>query len=173
MEGNGIWHVPRRLNTSSNVWIKECKHINWHARVFIALYNWGFSLEEMALFLGVHDWQLQPFWELLEETDHPIVRAAMDHGLPVHCCAALPYQQTVVCPGCGEETKYIPCVRCAASGRKHNPYLQISDEDSIHAPKAPKPTDAIPGSTEKIEVMRARYSAGEAVFHRDDPRFVW
>ena len=32
----------------------------------------------------------------------------------------------------------------------------------------PDPTDAVPGTTEKIEIMRRRYNAGEELHHPDD-----
>jgi hypothetical protein len=34
----------------------------------------------------------------------------------------------------------------------------------------PQPTIAVPGSREKIEVMRLRFERGEQIFHPDDPR---
>jgi hypothetical protein len=34
--------------------------------------------------------------------------------------------------------------------------------------KEPKPTQALPGSEEKIQVLMARVEAGEILFHKDD-----
>jgi hypothetical protein len=38
---------------------------------------------------------------------------------------------------------------------------------------AAKPTEARPGSAEKLEVMRLRVAAGRSCFHPDDNQIIW
>lgn len=52
------------------------------------------------------------------------------------------------------------------------PQIRKSETISVRCPKLKrcKPTDALPGSPEKIEVLRARVAAGEELWHPKDPR---
>lgn len=41
-------------------------------------------------------------------------------------------------------------------------------QPQLFTDEQPQPTDAIPGSPEKIEVLRLRYLKGEDLWHKDD-----
>lgn len=69
------------------------------------------------------------------------------------------------CHTCREKIDIVPCVKCS-------PWDGDADEDdNLELRECPTPTDAKPGTIDKILVMRARLEAGYSVFCEGDA--VW
>lgn len=153
--------------------IRSPRHVNWRTRVVIGMMNAGFTVAEMVRRLRTREKVLLSFIDRLERSQNPVIRHCLRHGLPADVSATLPDEETWRCPDCGNDSRYIPCVRCAAVGEGcSEPFFGETcslDSESLGAPKEPKePTDAPPGSWEKLQVMQKRFEAGESIFHRND-----
>lgn len=49
-----------------------------------------------------------------------------------------------------------------------NDFRLVREAEEFTPYSKPQPTDALPGSEEKIDVLRARIENGEELFHEDD-----
>lgn len=73
--------------------------------------------------------------------------------------------QPVRCHCCRERIDLVPCVACSPAEE------DTEEEGTIELPECPQPTEARPGTLEKILVMRERLEAGYSVFCEGDA--VW
>lgn len=94
------------------------------------------------------------------------VRHCIDHGLPTSAAVALHKQLT--CTNCGYRTWTLPCLRCWNS---LDDDVGLDDEfmGNGESRKDCRPTHFMPGSWEKIEVLRTRFSLSQELWHPDDP----
>lgn len=107
---------------------------------------------------------------------HPVVDRLLQHGPPATCAVELPNNRSVRCSKCRGLVRLVPCVACTDPSLVDERIIQgsgalmdlDSEEDSEELPPPKWPTDALPGSPEKIEVMRARVALGFSPFHSDD-----
>ena len=125
------------------------------------------TVEEIAYALVVSEQEVHDFLGEIFSSQSPIIKSCLLNGLPPSSSAPLPHRLVWRCDGCGEKTRYLPCVNCCSKSLVESTFRDdfLSGNE---APKTPKPTGASPGSWEKIEVMRKRFSRGESIFHDDD-----
>lgn len=98
-------------------------------------------------------------------SDNAVVRQCLAEGLPRGDGVELPDGEPPVrCLQCGQNCSVVPCMCCARGGDSDRSRC-IADP-----PEPDEPTDATPGSFEKLEVMRKRKEAGRSVFHKGDRR---
>jgi hypothetical protein len=76
--------------------------------------------------------------------------------------------RAVRCEGCGGKIRQLPCPACRALTECSATPADRCDDVAIRP--ASTPTRALPGTAEKIEVMRRRVAAGEAALHPLDAR---
>lgn len=108
---------------------------------------------------------------LVLQSRNPVVVECLRWGLPADCPAHLPQGVTLRCRKCRAKLTAVPCATC---GRR--PLLDQRPEypgrvrmgKPLREPA--EPTEASPGSLEKIRVMRERLERGESCFHPGDPR---
>jgi len=131
----------------------------------------GLSAGKMAVALGLRDMgeimQLAAFVGRIKSSTLPVIREAIECGLPRHCVSALPNNRQLRCPHCRNMVNMVPCPSCARAPTKLRPGLRISKDP-------PPPTAATnykPGTIDKIEELRARFGRGESLFHEDDATF--
>jgi hypothetical protein len=118
---------------------------------------------------------------------HPVVAECLLHGLPKACPGLMPQGSSIRCEQCGGSCNSVPCVKCSKvtynrNGELSSGYeldfrgrlLVIDPDDKDDQPLAEpaEPTAALPGTAEKIAVMRARLERGESCFHDSDPRLI-
>jgi hypothetical protein len=118
---------------------------------------------------------------------HPVVAECLLYGLPKACPGLLPQGSSIRCEQCGGACNSVPCVKCSkpkfnrngelSSGYEYDfrgNLLVIDPDDKDDKPllAPPEAAEALPGTAEKIAIMRARLERGESCFHEDDPRLV-
>jgi hypothetical protein len=113
--------------------------------------------------------KVRRFLKLLTSSSHPIMEAIRYNGLPRGCGASLPEGRSVACPLCRRKVNVVPCVHCTPSELDEK--FPVGVECALDQPLLPaeEPTFALPGSAEKIEVMRQRVARGQSCFHPLDP----
>ena len=130
------------------------------------------------------------FIDLVEKvlrSKHPVVAEALFRGLPKACPGMLPQGSSIRCENCGGLCNSVPCVKCSKTTYNRNGELSSGyeydfrgkllvidpdDKDDVPLTDPAESTEALPGTVEKIAVMRARIEQGESCFHEDDPRLV-
>jgi hypothetical protein len=144
------------------------------ARIVIGLFDYGIDAPaEMADILKIEDATARKlfiaFAAVVIASKEPIVVDLLVWGLPIQFAQELPENVSVRCHGCGANLASLPCQICGrrllcertADRSPHN-----RSGRPIREPK--EPTDATPGSSEKIEIMRQRVARGEGPTHPDD-----
>ena len=73
------------------------------------------------------------------------------------------------------------CFRCSTdaairglypSGNKYTRGPDEMDREDYEPSPCPEPTDALPGTSDKVAVLRERMAARVSLWHEDDPRFT-
>jgi hypothetical protein len=137
--------------------------------VVIGLWHMGVSrFRDIAEVLNVVDVRpLKRLMRNLRTSKNPVVRRSVDVGLPPGVCRPLPWEGTeVYCCLCGMRVTQVPCPVCSLK-----PTRRVKEEPAVidrRRPTEPIPTSAKPGTFEKVNVMRGRVLAGQAVFHPAD-----
>ena len=159
----GLWHlgIIDPLEITGVLWVQE-QH-NDHA---LYAREWHALQDSVEYFL-----------HLVYTLKHPVTEYILDHGLPRGCGAFLPEGKVVHCPTCRHLLNAVPCVLCTDPALqdstlvKHKgQYERPPPTDGLPVPKYA--TCALPGSQEKIEVMRRRASRRETCFHPQDQPLV-
>lgn len=141
-------------------------HLRLSVRVVIGLLAMGFGTADISAILLADRAEMVAFVRMLRASRHPIIYACVREGMPPHASAQLPDEKTVRCRRCGATVNRVPCPSCWMS--------DAGDEEEeldlpMSAPSAP--THYLPGTQEKIEVMRLRVSRWECPFHAKDGTF--
>lgn len=150
--------------------IKHPSHICWKARVVVGLLAMGYGprdAEGLCGMLRCADAQsLGEFMEELIECEHPVVSHCVQHGLPACATAKIPAGR-ILCP-CGAMIDKVNCVICAPPDRWASAAIPFADIRSPIKTKDPRPTDTMPGTPEKIAILRKRVARGEDLHHDED-----
>lgn len=77
--------------------------------------------------------------------------------------SAVKILKPIKCPECRSSINVVPCLSCS----EHHE-VDDQDEDDLVLSECSIPTDALPGTIEKLEVMRSRLEAGLSVFCKGD-----
>ncbi len=146
----------------------------------IGLWNMGYTdLWTVAHLLWIEDLRpLERLYLMLRTTEHRLIRHFVDYGLPPGVCrklavpgpatnAAVP--RRVRCPLCKTMLDYVPCPRCSIRSPAREAPLRRHRVDLVPPPPIHQ-TSTVPGTSEKIAVMRGRYERGEQIFHPRDRR---
>lgn len=106
------------------------------------------------------------------------IRHCILYGLPMSAAAEM--TASIICKSCGLRTKILPCVNCWR-GLDDDPTLDSGDSELIHGAMQDvadtelcqlyRPTKAMPGSEEKLAVLRERVENGVPLWHPEDPVF--
>lgn len=97
------------------------------------------------------------------------IRHCILHGLPLS--AAVKIKEPTLCRNCYSKTVLLPCVRCWR-GMDDDPTVdECENEQAVkeHEMIVVEPTRAIPGTPEKIAVLRRRQELRQPLWHPDDP----
>lgn len=129
----------------------------------IALWNEGYEVREMAVMLGSEAKKIRRFLDRLHRCKHFVVRSCFLKGVPVDAAAPLPNDARIRCTE-GHETKFIPCVQCAAKCKREN---RCKAESSPKL-KPCQPTQALPGTKAKVQVFKTRLKKGQSLYHAED-----
>lgn len=118
---------------------------------------------------GVSVWKIKEIAAAVESgRENRVIAKAIRQGLPLSALESLENGETYVCKTCHHRREYVPCRKCAQPWPDElRP--DLADEDDKPLIRPGKPTVAMPGTKQKIEVMRRRVERGESPFHRDDP----
>ena len=166
------WRPPERLTILGRNRVRRATGLNWATRVILGLMHMGYRETcELSYALGpmreADILCLEPFVKLLDSSEDPLIARCIREGLPVQAVAELPFPNTVRCPGCGSLVNVVPCVSCINEKCREDAQ-ERDDFDDWRPRPASIPTEARPGTMEKIEVMRRRIEQGEAPFHPED-----
>jgi hypothetical protein len=83
------------------------------------------------------------------------------NGMPA--CFGEIVTNTVICDSCKNRINYVPCVQCCT-----HQGIKCRNDAEPELPFDPYPTDAIPGSLDKIAVMEQRAMRGYSIFSPQD-----
>lgn len=104
----------------------------------------------------------------VQSSDNEFVRHAIGQGLPTGMFVDLPRRDSgnrIRCKLCKQNIYTIPCPLCSVMTPHDVP------SSGTHRPRPPlplNPTNAMPGSFQKIRVMQSRLARGEAISHPQD-----
>jgi hypothetical protein len=164
------WVRPDKFRVRVVKRILEPKHINEPTKLILALLWAGLTPNEIKDYLGLDQQSgVIGFAGQLLRSDNRVIKNCLKHGLPAQCSVTLPSGFEYLCR-CGITTSLLPCVACSAlqysEGRKPdgNPLDYLVDR----AKPFGEPTEARPGSWEKVEVMRKRLENDLSIFHPGD-----
>lgn len=137
----------------------------------VACWNMGLSPRKTVNLLRPPEFPADEWWITcrgvmgkLRRSKDPRVRQWVDVGLPAGFTVALPPGRKVLCHLCGELVACVPCLECSLIAGVTPETLRTTPD----LPRPAAPTSAVPGTRDKIEVMRRRCEAGEALFHPED-----
>jgi hypothetical protein len=151
--------------------LSRFEQIDPRARIVIGLLSMGYDETDhvAVMALATSRYLLGAFIDFLLTCRHPLIIAAIDNGLPPYCAVEFPTGCSIRCPSCKKFVTKAPCVTCAL---KEHGWTPLPDELGWNKPMLPPsvPTQARPGSAEKIEIMRQRVERGEAPCHPLDAR---
>lgn len=108
------------------------------------------------------------------------VRFCLENGLPASAWVEFPANNeyrhnrmpterlSIKCRKCGMDLVGLPCVRCW-NGMDDDPHITKNRHvEAEPVLTVPEPTDAIPGSREKVEILRQRCLNNQELWHPDD-----
>lgn len=106
---------------------------------------------------------IEKVWEVMESRD-PKIRKYIQHGLPFGAAGRI--RRPIRCRTCRKLIILVPCLLCDT---EHVPDEAVRIKGRDTKPLDPvEPTNAKPGSPEKIRVMRQRVSLGMYPCHPGD-----
>lgn len=151
--------------------IRKQRHISRSARIILGLLNLGCTdVAFMSRAIGgLRDCPISlarasEIRQAILDSGNPIIRDALLRGLRRTDSAHFKGNVSFRCI-CGALLCWVPCMKCCCrEGWDFDP-----DEDR-EMPVPAKPTEALPGTREKIKVMRQRVARGESPFHPLDQR---
>lgn len=108
--------------------------------------------------MGCEPSEWQELQDALLSSNSPCIRRMLRSGLSEPILLGDLWR----CPVCGSRQILSMCVACNSCKGS------FATVDEPNLPDPPEPTNYLPGTARKIEVMRARAEAGYAVFHPDD-----
>lgn len=166
------WRPPKTLAILGRRKVRKATSLNWPTRVVLGLLHMGFSSQaSLGKALGVEEpWilaALPEFAKMLLASEDELIQDCIAEGLPIMASAELPFPNTVRCPGCGLLVNVVSCVSCRNEMFPED-VAERDDFDNWKPVPAEEPTEARPGTVEKIEIMRARIEQGQSPFHPDD-----
>lgn len=102
------------------------------------------------------------------DRENRVIAIAIRHGLPLSALETLENNETYICRTCQHKRASVPCRNCAQPWPDElRPDLEFEEDRPLIRPD--RPTTTLPGTRQKIEVMRRRVARGESPFHRNDP----
>ena len=113
----------------------------------------------MAVALEVTDGYAAELHRRLLSTNHPSILHMRREGLPI--TYSEPIAGDMLCAECEHRLTTVPCVFCACKGSKRQ-------EKVLEVRECGRPTDHLPGSSEKVMVMANRVRRGYSAFCEGD-----
>lgn len=137
-------------------------------RQMLGLFQTGVTdLEEVSRIMRIERSAAYQMRRKLLRCKHPVIREALKFGLTGDASVLLREGCKVRCQKCRCMVDRVPCVRCAPSGFgiDLDGWTGQADPPLIEPAET---TDLIPGSPEKIELMRKRVERWEMPCHPND-----
>jgi hypothetical protein len=185
----GFGNVRKWLRNPLKIYLTRPSDLGEFPRLVFALKQMGFWTASEIVgaifqqhFDQNHEFQAKLWAKLHKRTQecldwihtstHPVVKFVLDNGLPRNCGTWLPEGRTVHCAACGCYLTVVPCVKCTSCEVQDETLVKVFGQFERRTPgkkhKTPRPTDAYPGTPEKIQVLRERLERGEALFSKKD-----
>lgn len=183
LNGNlyGIMRTKLAKNTRTP-FVTRPSHLHWLFRVVIGLHRLGVTDMESyarALSLGnASNWDLdkaQRFVTFVLCHENAVIQMGLEDGLTLESAVQLQNSVQVRCKVCGTNVNAVPCHTCIANRPQGLlPASDSFDEDEwLEAGEPsnhPRPTLAVPGTAEKVEILRKRFDRDEFLHHDNDKR---
>jgi hypothetical protein len=150
-------------------------HLSFLARGVLGLQHCGvYDHARIAVLLSTGVEEITKICLAISKSKNSIVTRAKLEGLP--SCASVPiaFGMSVRCPECRAGLCAVPCAKCAPGWSDHYAILQeYETEEEMKEPEimdftAFEPTDAMPGTIEKMNAMRQRLNRGLPIYHPRD-----
>lgn len=157
-----------RVNRAKNKKVTKPEHLSQSAVGVIGLWSMGvLDSARIAKLLCRRTEEIEAFADVLRNSENRLVAEYVACGLPAGVSAKLRYA-TVRCPKCGREAERVPCQTCARPEEEPEPEV---DETSKKR-RLPRPTNAVPGTGRKVNVLRQRHDRGQELWHPDDAPYI-
>jgi hypothetical protein len=162
--------------------VQYADHLPDATLAVIGLWNMGYTdLDTVASLLWIVNTKpLKKLYKTLKRTRNPLIRRFVDVGLPAGVYRPLPLApgplggaftalcHHVRCPLCGAQVDWVPCPKCSLKDpRVAEVPVPLRDRE-VCLCATEEPTSFVPGSPEKIELMRQRAERGQQLFHCRD-----
>jgi hypothetical protein len=166
--------IERKLLATGSQLLESVADLNNTAIMVLGLWSMGIrDFAKIARLSGSFgekgEDRLESVMIALQDSRNPVVQSMVRDGLPPGYYAPIGWNGRVLCKTCRCFVRMIPCPTCSLPA---DPVVDYSDSLSPleePPPLAPCGTVAMPGTLNKIEIMRDRFERGQAVFHPDDP----
>jgi len=140
------------------------------ARLTIGLKQYSQATNrEIAKIVNVTTNDLQAFWKLIKA--HEEGKSVIDNGLPAMFGEQLPEGVFVRCISCRRRITTVPCVVCYSGNQLYEDRIIRENRPEPKKLPPPFPTNEIPGSVGKIEILRLRVQYGFDLWHPHDGRY--
>lgn len=168
--------------------VKKPSHLHWRFRVVIGLHHLGVTdMDVYARALSLRKrgkWDQEKAAEFVASTlasDHPVMRQALEDGLTVDSSVTLRNGARVRCQTCGTNLLEVPCHMCRAT-RQEGFRGNLPDSDdgteewleqwfcAEEPAELPAPTDSYPGTSEKVQILKKRFTLNQLMHHPDDKK---
>lgn len=168
-----IWRVwdrhQRRLLTDDQ---KSVTNLSNEVRQITGIF-WSYrpcSVDELAKILMLPRARVSVLLRAIQKSTERAVADALAGRFTVDAIADIPIGGLpIYCRECGQKINKVPCCKCFLSRLQFN-RKKRARQIKGSLPQCHEPTQALPGSHEKLEVMQQRALSGFSVFCRGDAR---
>ncbi len=157
-------------------WIKGAgykflvRHLIEPVRVVLGLWDQSqqrIALSKKAAMAGLNPGEFIALNRILYESDIAAVKFCKAYGLPASASVYLS-GYTMYCKTCNATLGSLPCVHCW-SGIEDDPSVGDMDQTPYEQKlRTGRPTQHLPGTPEKVEVLRQRVERGYHLWHPKD-----
>jgi len=148
-----------------SVWVTGCSSpINAEVRRILGLmYTCGWTRDQVRRRLILSEAIIDQIFDAIDEDTSPEVAEMKANGITLDDAVDVMAREQALCKCCHAVLSIVPCVTCSLEGTADEPW---QDEEDL--PESPEPTDSLPGTLERLLVMRERAAKGFSVFCSND-----